>query len=259
MGKTKKKNCACAVTIAHVFVNKKHFKKIMDILSNREQYELDVCQANIDLFNKYINDYESLRCRLTTLADKTRHDILVPIAGTKYAFMPGQIYHSNEILVLLGDDYFVEKSTKETIEFINRRIKFCQEQLSNLEKQKTMQENWLNAANTIKEENEQFVDISEKCTEDEFQEWLKERNAKLKKSNEVKSTKPSEKMDLDKFFAKYEKEEQKNNELKSTRNTETMEINIIEKTNTEQPSKDTAINTTNKSQRPISKFKASRK
>lgn len=230
----------------------------MDILSNREQHELNACQQNINLFNKYINDYECLRNRLTTLADKTRHDILVPIGGTNYAFMPGHIYHTNEILVLLGDDYFVEKSAKETIEFVNRRIKFCHEQLSNLEKQKSMLEKWLNAADTFKKENEEFVDISETCTEEEYQQWLKEHNAKMKKSNESKSTKSSEKIDLDKFFAKYEKEE--NIDVESANNSELnkcIQINVIEKT--EQLSKETVNNTDNKSQRPISKFKASRK
>jgi len=35
--------------------------------------------------------------------------------------MPGQLYHTNEILVLLGDNWFAERSAKQAIEIIERR------------------------------------------------------------------------------------------------------------------------------------------
>lgn len=41
----------------------------------------------------------------------------------KLAFMPGQIVHTNEILVLLGDNWFVERSAKQAAEIAERRIK----------------------------------------------------------------------------------------------------------------------------------------
>jgi prefoldin subunit 5 len=37
--------------------------------------------------------------------------------------MPGKLVHTNEILVLLGDDWFVEKSAKQACEVIDRRMK----------------------------------------------------------------------------------------------------------------------------------------
>ena len=40
----------------------------------------------------------------------------------KKAFMPGQLIHTNEILVLLGDNWFAERSAKQACEIINRRI-----------------------------------------------------------------------------------------------------------------------------------------
>ena len=36
--------------------------------------------------------------------------------------MPGKLIHTNEILVLLGDSWFVEKSAKQAVELIDRRI-----------------------------------------------------------------------------------------------------------------------------------------
>ena len=34
--------------------------------------------------------------------------------------MPGKIVHTNEILVLLGDNWFAERSAKQAIEIIGR-------------------------------------------------------------------------------------------------------------------------------------------
>ena len=37
--------------------------------------------------------------------------------------MPGQLIHTNEILVLLGDNWFAEMSAKQACEVIDRRLK----------------------------------------------------------------------------------------------------------------------------------------
>lgn len=36
--------------------------------------------------------------------------------------MPGQIVHTNEILVLLGDNWFVERSAKQAAAIVDRRM-----------------------------------------------------------------------------------------------------------------------------------------
>lgn len=35
--------------------------------------------------------------------------------------MPGKIIHTNEILVLLGDQYYAERSAKQAVEILGRR------------------------------------------------------------------------------------------------------------------------------------------
>ena len=35
--------------------------------------------------------------------------------------MPGQLYHTNEILVLLGDNWFTKRSVKQALEIAERR------------------------------------------------------------------------------------------------------------------------------------------
>lgn len=36
--------------------------------------------------------------------------------------MPGQLTHTNEILVLLGDNYFAERSVKQSLGVVDRRL-----------------------------------------------------------------------------------------------------------------------------------------
>ena len=48
-------------------------------------------------------------------------DLVVQVPFGRFAFMPGQLYHTNEILVLLGDNWFAERSAKQAIEIAERR------------------------------------------------------------------------------------------------------------------------------------------
>ncbi len=41
----------------------------------------------------------------------------------KFAFAPGQLYHSNEVTVLLGDNWFVKTTVKHALEIVERRKK----------------------------------------------------------------------------------------------------------------------------------------
>lgn len=60
-------------------------------------------------------------------------------------FMPGRLVHTNEILVLLGDNWFVEKSAKQACDLIDRRVNVLDKYLEDLNKEKTVildQLNW---------------------------------------------------------------------------------------------------------------------
>ena len=39
-----------------------------------------------------------------------------------HAFMPGHLKHTNEILVLLGDNWFALRSAKQSVDIVQRRI-----------------------------------------------------------------------------------------------------------------------------------------
>ncbi len=51
---------------------------------------------------------------------QTRHDVMVPLGAM--AFMPGELVHTNEIMVLLGDNYFAERSGTQATHIMQRRI-----------------------------------------------------------------------------------------------------------------------------------------
>ena len=48
---------------------------------------------------------------------------MVPL--TSKAFMPGQLVHTNEILVLLGENYFLETSATKAAQLADRRLRKC--------------------------------------------------------------------------------------------------------------------------------------
>ena len=54
----------------------------------------------------------------------------VPVS--KMGFVTGKLVHTNEILVLLGDNWFVEKSAKQACELVDRRLKDVNEFLEKL-------------------------------------------------------------------------------------------------------------------------------
>ncbi|KAI9009545.1 hypothetical protein BC832DRAFT_373441 [Gaertneriomyces semiglobifer] len=90
-----------------------------------QQYEaklkedVAVAEADEQRWKKYEHDYRTLQEFLNETVAVTRRDVMVPLGPL--AFMPGQLVHTNEVLVLLGDNWFAERSVKEAIDIIRRR------------------------------------------------------------------------------------------------------------------------------------------
>ena len=101
--------------------------------------------------------YTTLQSRLGTLSDDMRHSVMVPF--TSKAFMPGQLVHTNEILVLLGDNWFVETSAKHAAEIAGRRVAECDKMLQKIEEEVKLIEGWQKRAGDIGKEHDECVDI----------------------------------------------------------------------------------------------------
>ncbi|KAJ9596656.1 hypothetical protein L9F63_012353 [Diploptera punctata] len=85
---------------------------------------------------KVRDEHLSLRSHLGILPDKLSSEVMVPI-GSK-ALMRGKMVHTNEILVCLGDGWFVKRSAKEAAEICERRIKLCENMLKDLERERDL-------------------------------------------------------------------------------------------------------------------------
>ena len=78
---------------------------------------------------------------LESISDRVVHSSTMIPMGKK-AYMEGTLVHTNEIMVLLGDNWFAERSAKQAAEVAQRRIDKCSEMLEGLDKELTLIEGW---------------------------------------------------------------------------------------------------------------------
>ena len=140
------------------------------------------------------NAYTTLQSRLGTLSDDMRHSVMVPF--TSKAFMPGQLVHTNEILVLLGDNWFVETSAKHAAEIAGRRVAECDKMLQKIEEEVKLIEGWQKRAGDIGKEHDECVDIREEYEEDKEKEWKDKHKENVRKEKEKGTIKSKEDEDL---------------------------------------------------------------
>ncbi|XP_030645968.1 unconventional prefoldin RPB5 interactor 1 [Chanos chanos] len=125
-------------------------------------------QGQIEHWNKVERDYEVLQDRLKTLPDRLSYDIMVPFGPL--AFMPGKLVHTNEVTVLLGDNWFAQCSAKEAQTLVEHRKKHVQKTLDDLHKVVKNFENRVEFTEDLKKltgANGDYVDIREEMENDE--------------------------------------------------------------------------------------------
>ncbi|KAM3919563.1 unconventional prefoldin RPB5 interactor 1 isoform 1-T1 [Leptodactylus fuscus] len=83
------------------------------------------CQEKIQHWKKVEKDYDALQERLATLPDKLSYDIMVPFGPL--AFIPGRLVQTNEVTVLLGDNWFARCSAKQAMSLVDHRKKHVRE------------------------------------------------------------------------------------------------------------------------------------
>ncbi|OMJ07708.1 Unconventional prefoldin RPB5 interactor [Smittium culicis] len=104
-----------------------------DMVTNYYKSEIAAQTALLEQSLNYKNEYKSLQKILETFSDKTEYNSMIPLGDV--AFIPGKIVHTNEILVLLGDDWFVERSAKQAKQIAKRREDFISESIKKIETQ----------------------------------------------------------------------------------------------------------------------------
>ncbi|KAM9192200.1 unconventional prefoldin RPB5 interactor 1 isoform 2-T2 [Dugong dugon] len=100
----------------------------------REEQEKVVtnCQEKMQHWKKVDNDYNALQERLSTLPDKLSYNIMVPFGP--FAFMPGKLVHTNEVTVLLGDNWFAKCSAKQAVGLVEHRKEHVRKTIDDLKK-----------------------------------------------------------------------------------------------------------------------------
>ena len=162
------------------------------LLSEQDSY-LNEVEQQIKKWSKFQEDYRELETRLKSLPDRLTYDCTVPFG--KLAFIPGRIVHSNEILVLLGENYFVERSCKQAIEIVHRRLANIDENLEKHKKEKELFNQQKSYTKDFLDDKTKFFEIKDdetvtterrsKLSEDEIREQrrrLQERAMKISES-----------------------------------------------------------------------------
>ncbi|BAT90113.1 hypothetical protein VIGAN_06129100 [Vigna angularis var. angularis] len=88
-------------------------------------------RGELDRVRGFIADNNNLVNLVHKLPEELSHDIMVPFG--KAAFFPGRLIHTNEFLVLLGEGYYAERTSKQTVEILQRRGKSMDSQVDSLE------------------------------------------------------------------------------------------------------------------------------
>jgi len=136
-------------------------------------------EENCQKLNKYIADYEAVKSSLTSLSEKCRHPVMVPFG--KVAFMSGSLVHTNDVLVLLGDSWFVEQSAKQTVDILGRRIAALQTQVDALQTRMQRIKTELSYAKGLAEESSDTVEIVEHYDEQFEQSWRTQHEVSVRK------------------------------------------------------------------------------
>lgn len=146
-------------------------------LLQHQTKETEIVKEKVKQLTKFKEDYEALKARLETLPDKVSHEVMVPFG--KLAFIPGKVRHTNEILCLLGDNWFVERSAKQAAQMVERRIKGCDETLKKFHGELKLMDGWCDQTKKLRQELDlnQGVNIVE-TEEDEG--WREEHRIKVR-------------------------------------------------------------------------------
>ncbi|XP_051884160.1 unconventional prefoldin RPB5 interactor 1 isoform X2 [Pristis pectinata] len=151
------------------------------------------CKEKIQHWVKVQSDYEALQGRLKTLPDKLSYDVMVPFGPL--AFMPGQLIHTNEVTVLLGDNWFAKCSAKQAVGLVEHRKKHVEKALDDLHKVMNNFESRIQFTDLDKlvNEKEDIVEIHEEIQNEDLETKDLNSEGKHRKAHKPKENrKPKE-------------------------------------------------------------------
>ncbi|XP_008448308.2 uncharacterized protein LOC103490540 isoform X2 [Cucumis melo] len=135
--------------------------------ASRVQAAISENQRKLEQLQGFITDNDNMIKLVQKLPEELHHEVMVPFG--KAAFFPGRLIHTNEFLVLLGEGYYAERTSKQTVEILKRRGKALDSQVDSL---KATMDNLKAEASffdaTASEAEEGLVEIKEEYVEENF-------------------------------------------------------------------------------------------
>jgi unconventional prefoldin RPB5 interactor 1 len=168
---------------------------------------LAITKSQLKQLKRYYDDYSTLYDTLGKLPEKVSHKIMVPFGP--FAFFPGSIIHTNEVMVLLGENYFAERSVMQSQDIIKRRQEYLSENIKKVSSQVEALKTRIDLTRQLttgitEKEKEGVVEIREEYHSDE------EREGKQRKKEHKKTVEPKPK-------SKKESKEQEDEDIERTR------------------------------------------
>ncbi|XP_058808461.1 unconventional prefoldin RPB5 interactor-like protein [Phymastichus coffea] len=136
-------------------------------------------EESIKTWTQYRDRHKKVIEGLQTIVNDVSVNCVVPLG--KRAFMKGKLTHTNEILVCIGDGYFVKYSSHQAVELCNRRIKRAEKMLEDLEKERNLFETrQMFPLSMGAFESDDCKDINEYWDDKKIEDWRIEHRKKEK-------------------------------------------------------------------------------
>ncbi|CCW60361.1 unnamed protein product [Phytomonas sp. EM1] len=112
-----------------------------------------------------LHEYTKLQETLNSITKQCRRQVLAPVAGG-LAYFDAELISTNNILVLLGENWFAERSVMQAISITERRLDFLRREVQVLEEEKkTLQQRQDMFASEIPEANTAMKKLMKKTEE----------------------------------------------------------------------------------------------
>ena len=112
-------------------------------------------ESKLAQLGKKEKDYDALDAKLASVVSKTRHPHMAPVCNG-LAYFETEMVHTNEVLVLLGENWFAERTTAQAREIVARRKAFLRTERTVLEAEQKNIASKMNLLTQTKEEEDQL-------------------------------------------------------------------------------------------------------